>query len=164
MQKVDLAAIAGESAQASSLGAELPEIYQALSHEAVSRVLRDAATFSSAGVYAASMGVVMGPTILAMDPPRHIAYRKPLAPEFAQKVIAGMEGQIRTITRSILAEAAPRPDGSGSMLAMIDRGMDPSRRRRFISTVLIAAPSVPPRISKDSGALCRSTVIPVLSG
>jgi hypothetical protein len=34
------------------------------------------------------------------------------------------------------------------MLAMIDRGMDPSRRRRFISTVLIAAPSVPPRISK----------------
>ena len=39
-----------------------------------------------------------------------IAYRKPLAPEFAQKVIAGMEGQIRTITRSILAEAAVKRD------------------------------------------------------
>ena len=43
--------------------------------------------------------------ILSMDPPRHIAYRKPLAPEFRAKVIAGMEGQIRDITRQILAGA-----------------------------------------------------------
>ena len=46
--------------------------------------------------------------ILSMDPPRHIAYRKPLAPEFAARVIAGMEEQIREITRGILAESAER--------------------------------------------------------
>lgn len=46
--------------------------------------------------------------LLSMDPPRHIAYRKPLAPEFAARVIAGMEAQIRDITRSILAESAER--------------------------------------------------------
>ena len=39
--------------------------------------------------------------LLSMDPPRHIAYRKPLAPEFAQRVIAGMAEQVRTITREI---------------------------------------------------------------
>ena len=48
--------------------------------------------------------------ILSMDPPRHVAYRKPLAPEFAARVMAGMEGQIRDITRSILAEAAEKGD------------------------------------------------------
>jgi len=46
--------------------------------------------------------------ILSMDPPRHIAYRKPLAPEFAARVIAGMEDQIRSITREIMDEARQR--------------------------------------------------------
>lgn len=46
--------------------------------------------------------------ILSMDPPRHIAYRRPLAPEFAARVIAGMEEQIRSITQAILAESAER--------------------------------------------------------
>ena len=40
--------------------------------------------------------------LLAMDPPRHTAYRRPLAPEFKARVIAEMEGRIRTITREIL--------------------------------------------------------------
>ena len=40
--------------------------------------------------------------LLSMDPPRHIAYRRPLAPEFAARIIAGMEPQIRAITRTIL--------------------------------------------------------------
>ncbi|MBU3700992.1 MAG: cytochrome P450 [Acidimicrobiia bacterium] len=46
--------------------------------------------------------------LLSMDPPRHIAYRKPLAPEFAARIIAGMEEQIRAITREILAESRQR--------------------------------------------------------
>jgi cytochrome P450 len=48
--------------------------------------------------------------LLSMDPPRHIAYRKPLAPEFAQRVIAGMSDQIRAITSEIFAGAASRKD------------------------------------------------------
>ena len=39
--------------------------------------------------------------LLSMDPPRHIAYRKPLAPEFAQRAVAGMADQIRSITSEI---------------------------------------------------------------
>jgi len=43
--------------------------------------------------------------LLAMDPPRHTAYRLPIAPEFKARVIAEMEGRIRTITREILDRA-----------------------------------------------------------
>lgn len=48
--------------------------------------------------------------LLSMDPPRHIAYRKPLAPEFARRVIAGMSDQIRLITREIFQKAASQRD------------------------------------------------------
>ena len=43
--------------------------------------------------------------LLAMDPPRHLDYRRPLAPHFKAKVIAGLEGQIRDVCRGIMAEA-----------------------------------------------------------
>ncbi|MEQ8842179.1 MAG: cytochrome P450 [Acidimicrobiales bacterium] len=43
--------------------------------------------------------------LLAMDPPRHTAYRRPVAPEFKARVIAEMEGRIRDITREILDRA-----------------------------------------------------------
>ena len=39
--------------------------------------------------------------LLAMDPPRHVDYRRPLLPSFKAKVIAGLEGRIRTICRQI---------------------------------------------------------------
>lgn len=48
--------------------------------------------------------------LLSMDPPRHIAYRKPLAPQFAQKIMAGMCDQIRLITNLIFDEATARRD------------------------------------------------------
>ena len=40
--------------------------------------------------------------LLAMDPPRHTAYRKPVAPEFKARVIGRMEDRIRAITAGIL--------------------------------------------------------------
>ena len=43
--------------------------------------------------------------LLAMDPPRHTAYRRPIAPEFKARVIGEREGRIRTITREILDRA-----------------------------------------------------------
>ena len=44
--------------------------------------------------------------LLAMDPPRHVTYRKPLADTFKAKVIGELEPQIRSICRDLMAEAA----------------------------------------------------------
>jgi cytochrome P450 len=48
--------------------------------------------------------------LLAMDPPRHLDYRRPLAPSFKLRVIAQMEEQIRNICRGIMARAAEQRD------------------------------------------------------
>jgi len=69
-------------------------------------------------LYSASLGGVvyedlapeqlemMRDMVLAMDPPRHTAWRRNLAPHFKAKVMAGLEPRIREIVRGILAEAA----------------------------------------------------------
>ena len=49
--------------------------------------------------------------LLAMDPPRHGQFRRPVAPRFRAKVIAAMEGQIREMVAEILDQAA----GSGTV-------------------------------------------------
>lgn len=93
-----------------------PGFWAVLTHADVVHVSRNPNLFSAetGGVVIENMDperlARMRDMILAMDPPRHLAYRKPLAPEFARKVIAGMEDQIRGITREILAEAALRRD------------------------------------------------------
>lgn len=46
--------------------------------------------------------------LLMMDPPRHTAFRKPLAESFKARVIAQMEDRIRAICREILDGAAER--------------------------------------------------------
>jgi cytochrome P450 len=46
--------------------------------------------------------------MLAMDPPHHMHYRRPLAPHFTPNIIGTMEQQIRDIARAILDEAAER--------------------------------------------------------
>jgi cytochrome P450 len=48
--------------------------------------------------------------LLAMDPPRHVEYRRPIAPRFKARVIAGMEEQIRAICREIMADAGAKGD------------------------------------------------------
>src|SRR3954447_14312585 len=40
--------------------------------------------------------------LLMMDPPRHTAYRKPLADSFKAKVIGELEGRIREVCRQIM--------------------------------------------------------------
>lgn len=44
--------------------------------------------------------------LLAMDPPQHVAHRRPLAESFRGKVIADLEPQIRAICRDLFAAAA----------------------------------------------------------
>jgi cytochrome P450 len=48
--------------------------------------------------------------LLMMDPPRHTAYRKPLAESFKARVIGQMEDRVRGLCRQILAGVG---DGSG---------------------------------------------------
>lgn len=69
------------------------DVYVALSHEAVSQVLRDPELFSSAG-YAESMGLVMGRTILQMDPPEHGRYRALIQKAFTKKAIEVWEREL----------------------------------------------------------------------
>jgi cytochrome P450 len=40
--------------------------------------------------------------LLAMDPPTHTAYRRPVSPHFTAKVVGAMEGQIRACCQAIL--------------------------------------------------------------
>jgi cytochrome P450 len=46
--------------------------------------------------------------LLAMDPPRHNDFRRPLLPTFSARTIAGLEDRVRTVCRSIMTAAAER--------------------------------------------------------
>jgi cytochrome P450 len=91
VRRLDLRAMLGEAFE--NLAGKMPEHYQALSHEAVSQVLRDAQTFSSAA-YKDSIGVVMGPTILVMDAPEHARYRGLVQMAFLEKALARWESEL----------------------------------------------------------------------
>ncbi len=69
------------------------DVYTAVSHDAVSTVLRDGQAFSSKG-YAASMGRVMGNTILQMDEPEHSAYRDLIQKAFTRKAVERWEREL----------------------------------------------------------------------
>ena len=69
------------------------EIVNMLSYDAVEGVLRDGATFSSAG-YAESMGLVMGHTILEMDEPEHGQYRRLIQQAFTRREMERWEHEI----------------------------------------------------------------------
>jgi cytochrome P450 len=91
-----------------------PGFWAVLLHSDVVHVARNPNVFSAevGGVVIENLDperlARMQDMILSMDPPRHIAYRKPLAPEFRAKVISQLEGQIRDITRDILSVAAEK--------------------------------------------------------
>jgi cytochrome P450 len=94
-----------------------PGYWAVLRHADVVHVAKHPETFSASegGVVVEDLEPAnleqMRDMLLAMDPPRHTAYRRPLAPRFKARVIAGMEDRIRTITREILDRAeAQGPD------------------------------------------------------
>ncbi len=88
-----------------------PGYWAVLRHADVIHVAKHSEIFSAAegGVVVEDLDPVslenMRDMLLAMDPPRHTAYRKPVAPEFKARVIAGLEERVRTITRDILDQA-----------------------------------------------------------
>ena len=60
--------------------------------------------------------------LLAMDPPRHLDYRRPLAPSFKARVIAQLETRIRTICREIMARADRH--AAGRLVSLLEGGYD----------------------------------------
>jgi cytochrome P450 len=68
--------------------------YVAVSHAAVERVYRDAATFSSKTPESMGMELVMGHTILNMDDPEHRAYRGLVQQAFSRSALARWEHEL----------------------------------------------------------------------
>src|SRR5262249_51105099 len=89
-----------------------PGYWMVLKHADVVHVAREPELFSASegGVMlenlAPSQLEMMRNMLLAMDPPRHVDYRRPVAPRFKARVIAQMEPQIREICREIMMNAA----------------------------------------------------------
>ena len=92
------------------LPAELPDVYMAVTHDAVSEVLRDGARFSSRG-YALQMGPVMGRTILEMDEPVHSRYRGLIQRAFSRRAIENWD---RELIKPVIDELVDRFAERGS--------------------------------------------------
>jgi len=96
--------------------AEEPGYWAVLKHADVVHVAREPKLFSASegGVMLENLGPeqleMMRNMLLAMDPPRHVDYRRPIEPRFRARVIAKMEAQIRTICREIMERAAAQGD------------------------------------------------------
>ncbi len=93
-----------------------PGFWAILKHTDVTHVARHPELFS-----AMQLGVMLqdppppqrariGDMLLMMDPPKHTAYRKPLADSFKARVIGQMETRVRDICRVILGDVADRRD------------------------------------------------------
>jgi cytochrome P450 len=88
-----------------------PGFFAITTHADVVHVSRNPAVFSASlgGVVLEDLAKAsleaMRDMLLAMDPPRHLAYRRPLAASFLAKVMAKMEDRIRTICREIMVGA-----------------------------------------------------------
>jgi cytochrome P450 len=96
--------------------ADEPGYWMVLKHADVVHVAREPNLFSASegGVMLENLEPtqleMMRNMLLAMDPPRHVDYRRPIAPRFKARVIAEMEAQVRAICREIMADAATRGD------------------------------------------------------
>jgi cytochrome P450 len=87
-----------------------PGYWAVLKHADVVHVAKNPALFSASegGVVLENLAPetleMMRMMLLAMDPPRHHDYRRPLASSFHARTIAMLEARVRTITREILAD------------------------------------------------------------
>jgi cytochrome P450 len=87
---------------------EDPHGWAIMSWSLASRVLRDAATFSSAK-YARTAEAVMGRNLLSTDPPEHTRYRELVAQAFSPRAIALWEAEVvRPVIHGLLERLAPR--------------------------------------------------------
>jgi cytochrome P450 len=91
-----------------------PGFWAVLRHADVVHVAREPNLFSASqgGVVLEDLEPdsleMMRGMLLAMDPPRHTTYRRPIADSFKAKIIGQLESQIRDISRGLIAEAGER--------------------------------------------------------
>ena len=94
-----------------------PGYWAVLRHADVVHVSKHSDVFSATegGVVVEDLDPValetMRDMLLAMDPPRHTAYRKPIAPEFTARVIARLEDRVRGVVTAILRHADEQGPG-----------------------------------------------------
>jgi cytochrome P450 len=87
-----------------------------LKHADVSYVAKHPTTFSASlgGVVIEDLEpeqlAMMRMMLLAMDPPGHATYRRPLVPHFGRQAIAALEERIRAICKEVLASAREQGD------------------------------------------------------
>jgi len=87
-----------------------------LKHADVVHVAREPMLFSASegGVVLEDLDperlAMMRNMLLAMDPPRHVEYRRPLADSFKARIIGRLEDRIRTMCREIMTAARERRD------------------------------------------------------
>ena len=88
-----------------------PGYWAVLRHDDVVHVAREPTLFSASegGVVLEDLAPeqleMMRDMLLAMDPPRHQRYRRPVAPRFTARVIGRLEARVRVICRDLLAQA-----------------------------------------------------------
>jgi len=89
-----------------------PGYWAVLRHADLVHVAREPVLFSAAtgGVVLENLPpdtlAMMQDMLLAMDPPRHLGYRRGVSPHFAPRVMARLEGRIREICQEIMRGAA----------------------------------------------------------
>jgi cytochrome P450 len=87
-----------------------------LRHADLVQVAREPKTYSAArgGVVLEDLApetlAMMQDMLLAMDPPRHVGYRRYVAPQFVPRIINQLEPRVRAICREIVRDAAERGD------------------------------------------------------
>jgi len=85
-----------------------------LTHADVAHVAKEPTLFSASagGVVLEDLDTdqleMMRHMLLAMDPPRHVDYRRPLLPTFSARTIAGLEERVRSVCREIMDGGAAR--------------------------------------------------------
>jgi cytochrome P450 len=96
---------------------QISSVYTVTSHECVQEVLTDHARFSSAA-YAATMGQVMGRTILQMDPPDHLRHRALVAKAFRARILDQWSEPVIGATVSELIDAFAG-DGRADLISQL---------------------------------------------
>src|SRR3954452_4659725 len=87
-----------------------------LRHADVAHVAKHPVVFSASlgGVVVEDLGPdqlsMMRMMLLAMDPPGHATYRRPLVPHFGRQAIAALEDRVRSICQEVLAAAREQGD------------------------------------------------------
>lgn len=91
-----------------------PGFWAVLRHADVVHVARNPDVFSASegGVVLEDLDeeslAMMRQMLLAMDPPKHVQYRRPLSEPFKGRIIAALEPRIREISRDLIADATRR--------------------------------------------------------